>query len=49
MSNGDHTKGHIVQIIGVVVDVVFPEGHLPNIFNALYIPLEDGTRIVLEV
>ena len=49
MSNGDHTKGHIVQIIGVVIDVAFPEGHLPEIFNALEIPREDGTRIVLEV
>ncbi len=49
MSNGDHTKGHIVQIIGVVVDVVFPEGHLPEIFNALEIPRDDDTPIVLEV
>ena len=29
--------GQIVQVIGAVVDVVFPEGKLPNIFNALEI------------
>ncbi|MEO2005871.1 MAG: F0F1 ATP synthase subunit beta, partial [Candidatus Poribacteria bacterium] len=49
MSNGDHTNGHIVQIIGVVVDVAFPEGHLPEIFNALEIPRDDDTAITLEV
>ena len=30
-------KGHIVQVIGAVVDVAFPEGKLPNILNALEI------------
>ena len=30
-------KGQIVQVIGAVVDVAFPEGKLPNIFNALEI------------
>ena len=30
-------KGQIVQVIGAVVDVAFPEGQLPNIFNALEI------------
>ena len=49
MSNGDHTNGRIVQIIGVVVDVAFPEGHLPEIFNALHIPRDDGATITLEV
>ena len=29
--------GQIVQVIGAVVDVVFPEGRLPNIYNALEI------------
>ncbi len=27
--------GKVVQVIGVVVDVEFPEGHLPPIYNAL--------------
>ncbi len=30
-------KGQIVQVIGAVVDVAFPEGKLPNILNALEI------------
>jgi len=42
-------KGRIAQIIGVVVDVEFPEGHLPEIYNALEIERADGTRLVLEV
>ncbi len=29
------TQGHIKQILGAVVDVQFPEGHLPAILNAL--------------
>ena len=28
-------SGHIVQIIGPVVDVEFEKGHLPDIYNAL--------------
>src|SRR4029434_8912194 len=29
------SNGHITQVIGAVVDVEFPEGKLPPIFNAL--------------
>jgi F-type H+/Na+-transporting ATPase subunit beta len=29
--------GHVVQVIGPVVDVAFPEGHLPAIYNAIHI------------
>ena len=32
--------GHIVQIIGPVLDVQFEEGHLPSIFNAVRITSE---------
>jgi F-type H+-transporting ATPase subunit beta len=42
------TKGKIIQIIGTVVDVEFPEGKLPEIYNALEIKTEDQT-VVLEV
>jgi F-type H+-transporting ATPase subunit beta len=44
-------KGRIVQIIGPVVDIAFDgEGStLPNIYNAIHISKEDGTRLVLEV
>jgi F-type H+/Na+-transporting ATPase subunit beta len=40
--------GHIVQIIGPVVDVEFPEGSLPEINTALRVEA-DGRTITLEV
>lgn len=45
------SKGKIIQIIGPVVDVEFPEENLPAIFNALEVRLPTGsqTSIVLEV
>ncbi len=42
------TKGKVVQVIGTVVDVEFPQEALPEIYNALEIN-QDGTKIVLEV
>ncbi len=42
------TKGNIIQIIGTVVDVGFPEGNVPALYNALEITLGEKT-IVLEV
>ena len=41
-------NGRIAQIIGTVVDVEFPSGELPDLFNAVEIPT-DGGSIVLEV
>ncbi len=43
------SKGVVKQVIGPVVDVQFPEGHLPKIYNALKINREDGSVLVLEV
>ncbi|MCS7285629.1 MAG: F0F1 ATP synthase subunit beta [Anaerolineae bacterium] len=44
------SKGRVVQIMGPVVDVEFPEGvELPEIYNAIEIPLGDGRRLVVEV
>ena len=40
--------GRVVQIIGPVVDVEFPAGNLPEIFEALEIKTPSG-RLVLEV
>lgn len=40
--------GHIVQVVGVVVDVEFAQGHLPAINNALTAKL-NGKDLVLEV
>jgi F-type H+-transporting ATPase subunit beta len=39
----------VIQIQGSVVDVEFPEGLLPDIFEALEIPRESGGNLVLEV
>jgi len=50
------TKGRVVQVIGPVVDVEFPKGELPNIYNALRIeqPADEKSgrpevRLTLEV
>ncbi|MDO8506550.1 MAG: F0F1 ATP synthase subunit beta [Candidatus Limnocylindria bacterium] len=42
-------NGQIVQIIGPVLDVQFPEGKLPEIFGALKVTHDDGTEIIAEV
>ena len=42
-------KGKITQIIGAVLDVRFEEGHLPEINEAIRIPLADGGKLVVEV
>ncbi|OQA45026.1 MAG: ATP synthase subunit beta [Chloroflexi bacterium ADurb.Bin325] len=42
-------KGKIVQVIGPVVDVAFEQDVLPDVFDALEIPLDDGGRLVCEV
>ncbi|QNO15174.1 F0F1 ATP synthase subunit beta [Alkalicella caledoniensis] len=41
-------KGKIIQVIGPVVDISFGGGQLPNIYNAVDIPLKEG-KLVVEV
>ncbi len=41
--------GRVIQIQGSVVDVEFPEGELPDVFEALEIPRQEGGKLVLEV
>jgi F-type H+-transporting ATPase subunit beta len=41
--------GKITQVIGPVVDAAFEPADLPNVFDALEIPLDDGGRLVCEV
>jgi F-type H+-transporting ATPase subunit beta len=41
--------GRVIQIQGSVVDVEFPEGELPDVFEALEIPRGGGGPLVLEV
>ncbi len=41
--------GRVIQITGPVLDVRFPDGHLPALLNAVEIPLDDGGKLVCEV
>jgi len=41
--------GHIVQVVGPVVDVQFDEGRLPGIFGALRVRDADGASVIAEV
>jgi len=42
--------GKIVQVIGPVLDVEFPEGHLPAIYNAIVVQDEGkGTGVAIDV
>lgn len=43
------SSGKIVQVIGPVVDVEFPEGKLPAIYNALSVEKHDAEPLTLEV
>jgi F-type H+-transporting ATPase subunit beta len=47
-ANSKVNTGKISQIVGVVVDVDFAGGKLPEIYNALEVEL-DGKKLVLEV
>jgi F-type H+-transporting ATPase subunit beta len=49
MVKTDLNKGYVTQIIGPVLDIKFPSGSLPPIYNAIEIQLEDGTRTIVEV
>ncbi len=41
--------GEITEIIGVVVNAKFPENNTPSIYNAIEIPMPDGSKLVAEV
>jgi F-type H+-transporting ATPase subunit beta len=43
------TIGHISQVIGAVVDVVFPAGELPQIYEAIVVTDRSGREVVMEV
>ncbi len=44
-----NNTGIITQIVGAVVDIRFETGHLPDINEAINIPKEDGSKLVVEV
>src|ERR1700676_3511760 len=41
--------GHVSQVIGAVVDVEFPPGEQPELFEALEVKTQAGRVVVLEV
>jgi len=41
--------GRVIQITGAVVDIEFPAGKLPGIYNAVVVSRGDGAKIVCEV
>jgi F0F1-type ATP synthase alpha subunit len=41
--------GKISQVMGAVVDVVFEDGHIPDIYNALNVDRGEDGMLVLEV
>ncbi|WP_077307132.1 F0F1 ATP synthase subunit beta [Terribacillus halophilus] len=43
------SNGIITQVTGPVVDVRFPSGHLPAIYNALVVQINETTTLTLEV
>ncbi len=49
MKKNELEFGDVIQIIGPVVDVRFPELHLPNLLTALEITREDGSKLTIEV
>lgn len=44
-----NANGRVVQILGGVVDVEFPDGGIPEIFEAIEVPREDKEPLILEV
>ena len=43
------TTGKIIQIIGAVIDVEFPQDSVPNIYNALEVKNNNINSLILEV
>src|SRR3954453_12121827 len=43
------TTGRVIAITGPVVDIEFPQGHLPAIFNAVEIERQGSDTLVCEV
>jgi F-type H+-transporting ATPase subunit beta len=49
MTTETMTQGKIVQVIGAVLDVEFPPDKLPDIYNAVEIPIEGEDSLIAEV
>jgi len=49
MVKTENNTGFVTQIIGPVLDIVFPQGTLPAIYSAIKIETEDGQGNIVEV
>jgi F-type H+-transporting ATPase subunit beta len=50
VTTATQVQGKILQVFGPVVDVQFPEGHVPNLYNAItVVDKQRGIDLVLEV
>ena len=45
----EQNTGKITQIIGAVLDIKFSQGKLPEINEAIQVPLADGGKLTVEV
>ena len=45
----DKNVGKIIQVISAVLDIKFPQGGLPEINDAVEVPLKNGGKLVVEV
>src|SRR6202142_1018395 len=45
----EKAAGHVVQILGGVVDVEFPDGQIPELFEAIHVNRDGQPPLVLEV
>src|SRR5205823_1514744 len=41
--------GKVVEVIGAVIDIEFPAEEMPEIYNAVEIPMDGGTPLIAEV
>ncbi|HLF88780.1 MAG TPA: F0F1 ATP synthase subunit beta [Anaerolineales bacterium] len=44
-----NATGRVIQILGGVVDVAFPKGELPEIYEAIEVPRQNQKTLILEV
>ena len=44
----EQNEGYIVQAVGPIIDVRFKDGHLPKIYTALDIPLENNDKSIYD-
>ena len=47
--NKKSAEGHVIQIMGPVVDIRFPDKHLPALLTAIEIPMGNKSTLVVEV